>query len=90
MVVHDFDILMVIDAGGNEREGMSGRELFVIVITTVVTAYFTVLIINYRFYRKSDSTFLVKIHSQAQVTVFLEEERIAILERIMGDFLSQF
>jgi hypothetical protein len=72
------------------REGMSGRELFVVMVATVVAADFAILIINYSFYRKSDTTFLIKVYSQAQVAIFLEEERIALLEGIRGDFFSQF
>ena len=69
---------------------MSGRELFIIVVTTVVTPYFTVLVINYRLYRKSYAAFFIKVYSQAQVTIFLEEERIPLMEGVGGDFPSQF
>jgi hypothetical protein len=60
VIKHGFDIFMVIDAGE-----MSGRKLFVAIVAASVTAYFTVLIINYRFYRKSDAIFLIKFDGQS-------------------------
>jgi hypothetical protein len=71
------------------REGMSGREL-IIVITTGVTTNGSVVFIVDIFYGKSDATFLIKCHGFSQIVVFFQIKGISFLKGVGGYRFSDF
>jgi hypothetical protein len=71
------------------REGMSGRELVIVITTGVPTNGGVIFIIDI-FDGKSDAAFFVKCHGFSQIVVFFQIKGISFLKGVGGYRFSDF
>jgi hypothetical protein len=71
------------------REGMSGRELVIVITTGVPTNGGVIFIIDI-FDGKSDAAFFVKCHRFPEVVILFEKKGISLLKGVGGYRFTDF